>query len=399
METQKFIRRPFDVNAVQVTPSNAADVAEWCGGTVSQSSYKLAGFDGVQLDSVMVPGNGPNAGKKVEARIGSWVVELDGKFRVLRKRQFQEMFTQPANDRRLFEPGDKVRDVSNGDEGTVELVDQVLVNFGALGQVLFSRDQLMLLEEFSQKTILRLKKEAELAGSLVNGLDQLDELRAQEEARVAAGDEMIHGVLTEAFEEAAAVTEVDGMRVGSEVRVTFEHNMFFGETGVVKSIDPDGRRMFVALNDRGEIDNIPFQPDELELNDVGWGNLKVKDVVETLIGKVCDAGYHVPSGTMARVMELTTSDLGGGIRVEFLNGAEGHYFADKLLKIDGFLMQDDMVETKRVLTNTVGTQMPVGTTGRVTVVDIDGEGSGESVEVLFSDGGYAHFRPSELKKL
>ena len=80
MDMKKYFRRPFDVNAVEVTPDNAQEVADWCGGTVAQGDYKHSKYK-IQLPVVKVPGNGPNKGKAVDARIGYFVVEHNGSFR------------------------------------------------------------------------------------------------------------------------------------------------------------------------------------------------------------------------------------------------------------------------------------------------------------------------------
>lgn len=442
METQKYMRRPFAVEAVQVSPSNCDEIAKWCGGKIEQRPYKMLGFDGVMLPAIMVT---ESDGKVVQARIGSFVVGMNGKFRVMRKKQFHDMFEKvpfQTGDRRMFEDGDLVQDRDEHAgiwQGMVVYVDQILVRYPFRGNILHDPTELKKIDQFSEETQDKFRlEEASNNGIPYNeAMEKINALRHAAEAALQDGnveppslgpsgvgcfspssgdledrsDLNIEGhpiVLGHANIDGVhhidAVTEINYMKVGSVVRVVLNVNYYFGEIGVVTSIDPDGKRMFVKLNEDVESEGdrttpVAFQPDELALNDNGWGLLKVGDFVETLIPMPCDAGYMVPIGTMGKVVELTSSDLGGGVRVFFINGAEGHYFADKLLKIDAIFKQDDMVETKRVLTNTAGTQMPVGTTGRVTVVDIDGEGSGESVEVLFSDGGYAHFRPSELKKL
>lgn len=411
MELQKFVRRPFDVNAVQVTPQNAAEIAEWCGGKVGQSDYKLAGFDGVKLDTVLVPGNGPNEGRDVQARIGSWVVELDGKFRVLRKKQFHEMFAKQENvlvtDKATriphLEPGDLVQDVDESDgiwQGEVVYVDQILVKFPFKGNVLYTKDELVKINEYSEEAVKKwlLAEEANKGVPYNEALEKINALRAAAEAAIGDGevDPPVQGKLDD-------VTEVNGMKVNSKVRVTFEHNMFYEEVGVVHTIDPDGKVLHVLMDHHKVHGPVPCQPDELELDpsnfevndlvkeiagngetglvtvvgcdpegesdryvevlygnttythylphqivrvghkydlpepkdgrDVNWGDHEVGDMVETLIDRQCVPEYAAPAGTTAKVVELTTSDLGGGVAVEFANGVIGHYFGDHLKKI------------------------------------------------------------------
>lgn len=43
LATQKFIRRPFEVEGVQVTPENLELVAAWCNGDVREETPKTGG--------------------------------------------------------------------------------------------------------------------------------------------------------------------------------------------------------------------------------------------------------------------------------------------------------------------------------------------------------------------
>jgi hypothetical protein len=293
MQIESFTRRPFDVNAVQVTPQNAAEIAEWCGGKVGSSNYKLAGFE-TKLDTVLVPGNGPNKGKEVEARIGSWVVEHQGNFRVYRKKQFTESFVSKlekycADDVRATEavfqarqesflkfsdlkPGDLVRDLDVNEfrEGEVKLVDQILVDFGMLGNVLYGREELQPISEYSERTKARLAEETarrELdAGT--EALDKINALRAQAEADAAAGVVSTNGssYLGDDLEPKAPVTEISGIMCGMTVEVTHEANEFFGKKAFVVGLGQDGVRILAAVESGDEMPQaVPFQVDELKI--------------------------------------------------------------------------------------------------------------------------------------
>lgn len=244
MKTETFIRRPFDVNAVQVTPQNAAEIAEWCGGTIGKDTYKIAGFD-TELNTVMVPGNGPNAGKMIKAKIGMYVVEHIGKFRVFRKDEFNEMFTQriPFDSvAQHFKPGDLVqeRDESDGVwQGTVALVDQVLVEYPLRGNFLHDRQELIRIREFNEETNKRILESVK-AGQVVEEQMALDKINA---LRAAAEDSIKDGLtlppltlppLSGSLENPPA--EINGMKVGSVIRVKEELNEFFSQCGVVEEI-------------------------------------------------------------------------------------------------------------------------------------------------------------------
>ena len=65
METQKFARRQFALEAVQVTPTNMNEVARWCGGKVAPADYKMmGGVHKMPEGCVLLPKQGPD---------GSWM--------------------------------------------------------------------------------------------------------------------------------------------------------------------------------------------------------------------------------------------------------------------------------------------------------------------------------------
>src|SRR5688500_5754916 len=211
MKTEKFLRRPFEVNAVQVTPQNAAEIAEWCGGTVGEADYKLAGFV-CKMGTVLVPGNGPNKGRNIEARIGSYVLELDGKFRVLRKQQFHEMFS-PAMGllRESLKPGDFVQDKDEHDgvwQGEVVYVDQVLVTYPFKGNVLHEANQLIKIDAYSEQT----EKNWLLSAEADKGVPYNEALAKINAMRAAAQDAIGDGEIDPPAQgELDDVTEVNGM--------------------------------------------------------------------------------------------------------------------------------------------------------------------------------------------
>jgi len=364
METQKYMRRPFAVEAVQVSPSNCDEIAKWCGGKIEQRPYKMLGFDDVMLPAIMVT---ESDGKVIQARIGSFVVGMNGKFRVMRKKQFHDMFA-PAKGllEEALKPGDLVQDRDEHDgiwQGEVVFVDQILVRYPFRGNMLHDPTELKKIDQFSEQTQDKFRlEEASNNGIPYNeAMEKINALRHAAEAALQDGNveppnlgpsgvgcfspvqgELPEGVVLghadiDGVHHIDAVTEVNGMKVGSKVRVILDVNYYHGQIGIVTVIESDGRRMWVRLDGEEypvfEKDGTAFQPDELEL-----------------------------------------------IVPEF--------------------KQDDMVETLIEVDNTLGIALPLGTTGRVTVVGVEmPDGSCAGVEVLFADGGYAHFMPKHLKKI
>jgi len=235
VETQIFMRRPFEVNVAQVTPQNAAEIAEWCGGKVGQGKYKVANFDTL-MDTVLVPGNGPNAGKHIEAKIGSYVVEHNGNFRVYRKRQFHEDFAPTMGMlREGLKPGDLVQDRDENDgvwQGEVVYTEQILVKYPFKGHILHDPSELTKIEKYSERIEkqLALVKEAGKGVPYPVALEKINALRADAEAD--------HGLtlppVTGSLDEPPA--EINGITKGSIIRVKDEMNQFFSQCGTVEDI-------------------------------------------------------------------------------------------------------------------------------------------------------------------
>ena len=234
MEIQKFLRRPFEVDVVQVTPQNAAEVAEWCGGTVGTATYKLAGFE-TPLATVLVPGSGPRKGATEEARIGSYVVRHNGGFRVFRKRHFHETFVGESVLTGLeFKPGELVQETDESEEvnqGEVVYVDQVLVKYPLRGNVLHDPSELVKIEKYSDRirAAWQLEKEAN------NGITTVDKINHMRElAEKAVGDGLTLPPLQGSLEEIPS--SINGIEVGSVIRVREELNEFFSQCGIVAEI-------------------------------------------------------------------------------------------------------------------------------------------------------------------
>lgn len=365
MQIETFVRRPFDVNAVQVTPQNAHEIAEWCNGKVGTSDYKLAGTK-VSLDTVLVPGNGPNKGQMVEARIGSWVVEHLGNFRVYRKKQFEDtFFTQPKAGNELLRVEDLVevidpKDPMFGRQGQVELINQICVTVPGAGGYMFNPFDLKWIAEYSEETKQQVAREAMEA--LENPvLDKLNAIRAAAEAGIEV-DIPVQGSVAE--ESSEPVTEIHGIRTGCTVRVKLDANMFFGQTGTVLGLGKDGVRVLVVLHEnatRDLLEPVPFQWDELEV-------ISMEDAVPHL----------ERTESTDRLMKQLTELEGKSV---------DDFERDQMVK----LRESRLVD---------GLYTPAGTTARVTVVGIDMPGTDEfGIEIMFSDGRYGNVFAREIEKI
>jgi hypothetical protein len=91
METTKYDRKPFTVNAVELTLDNVGEVAAWCKGTVEQVTAKVLGTT-MKLPVVKIQGQGAAKSKTFVANLGHFIAEYNGSFRVYKPAVFREMF-------------------------------------------------------------------------------------------------------------------------------------------------------------------------------------------------------------------------------------------------------------------------------------------------------------------
>jgi len=97
------------VQAVQVTPENAREVAEWCGGWATEdlpwSTYMLCykrPDDGTDLAGALFPGWEPNVPTPggvmlaygVVVLPGDWVAHIDDHFTFMRDSEFQSKYQE-----------------------------------------------------------------------------------------------------------------------------------------------------------------------------------------------------------------------------------------------------------------------------------------------------------------
>ena len=94
MQIEKYDRKPFSVEAVEVTFENIYEVAEWCKGTVIKQPAKMLGVK-TEVPAIRLAGQGDDRGKSFIASLGCYVVNLKGHCRVYKPQQFKATF-EPA---------------------------------------------------------------------------------------------------------------------------------------------------------------------------------------------------------------------------------------------------------------------------------------------------------------
>lgn len=82
-ETRKFVRKPFEVEAIQVNDANMQQLATWCGGTVEVEG-------GSKYVHVKV--HKPQSVRQTKAFVGDWLLFAGTGFKVYTPRAFEKSF-------------------------------------------------------------------------------------------------------------------------------------------------------------------------------------------------------------------------------------------------------------------------------------------------------------------
>lgn len=88
MKTEQYVRKPFEVEAIQVTAENIEEVAKWCMGDVRHKS----GPDGGLTPYVKVRVHRPLNARQTEAYVGDWVLYAHRGYKVYTEKAFADNF-------------------------------------------------------------------------------------------------------------------------------------------------------------------------------------------------------------------------------------------------------------------------------------------------------------------
>lgn len=93
METQKYMRRPFSVDAVRVTAENFDEVAVWCNGEKKLTRPKSTpSGDTGQRPYIHINVNRPLTPKQAMAFVGDWILYAGTGFKVFTDKAFHKTF-------------------------------------------------------------------------------------------------------------------------------------------------------------------------------------------------------------------------------------------------------------------------------------------------------------------
>lgn len=120
IETQKFIRKPLYVDAVQITRANFDAVVAWCGGEVMQDDVPGRGRS---KKYIKIDVHQPKNPRQTKAKVGDWLLKTEKGFKIYTDKAFHESFHLPEEDHR----GDETVE-ENLISPTEEVVPGVTVN-------------------------------------------------------------------------------------------------------------------------------------------------------------------------------------------------------------------------------------------------------------------------------
>ena len=97
IETRKYVRKPFEVRALQVTEENFEEVAKWCGGSIVTTRSP----EGETKRYIKVNVSRPLNERQTQAYVGDWLLEADKGLKVYADGPFVRNFAlvPPSDDR------------------------------------------------------------------------------------------------------------------------------------------------------------------------------------------------------------------------------------------------------------------------------------------------------------
>ena len=90
LQTDKYVRKPFYINAIQVTPELMRDIAEWCSGAVETTPKGD--------DYIRVRVHRPLYERQTKAFVGDWVLYSNNGYKVYTDKAFNATFEKAQSE-------------------------------------------------------------------------------------------------------------------------------------------------------------------------------------------------------------------------------------------------------------------------------------------------------------
>lgn len=94
LETIKFIRKPFTIDAVQLTEENLEQVADWCNGEIRTAVVDETDTEMKTARYIKVRVSRPLNDRQTKAFINDWVLFANKGFKIYTPTAFEENFEQ-----------------------------------------------------------------------------------------------------------------------------------------------------------------------------------------------------------------------------------------------------------------------------------------------------------------
>jgi hypothetical protein len=93
MKTEKFQRKPFLVDAIQVTEENMEEVAKWCKGTITHTDPAIAEQLKKPVQTwIQVETQQPMNDRQKQAFVGDWLLYANRGFKIYAPKAFERTF-------------------------------------------------------------------------------------------------------------------------------------------------------------------------------------------------------------------------------------------------------------------------------------------------------------------
>lgn len=93
LKTEKYLRRQFPVDAIQVTAENMGEVARWCKGEILTTDSQIArGLNKEPIKFIKVDVQNPMDERQTRAFVDDWVLFANNGFKVYTPRAFEKTF-------------------------------------------------------------------------------------------------------------------------------------------------------------------------------------------------------------------------------------------------------------------------------------------------------------------
>lgn len=99
LETQQYSSKPRFVEAIQVTPENMVNVANWCDGQIhledsSTTWVELPTLEALAKAFIKVKVTNPRFPRQSEAHVGDWVLKMGNSFKVFMNAPFHKNYNR-----------------------------------------------------------------------------------------------------------------------------------------------------------------------------------------------------------------------------------------------------------------------------------------------------------------